>query len=47
VNEKTPVVSIIMGSQSDYEVMQHASKTLDQLNIEHEDVGSPHPGFRA
>lgn len=36
MNEKNATVSIIMGSQSDYEVMQHASKTLDQLGIEHE-----------
>ena len=30
------VVGIIMGSQSDWETMQHASDTLDRLNISHE-----------
>jgi 5-(carboxyamino)imidazole ribonucleotide mutase len=29
-------VSVIMGSKSDYEVMAHASKTLDELGISHE-----------
>lgn len=32
-----PLVSIVMGSKSDWAgVMEHASKTLDELNIEHE-----------
>ena len=30
------VVGIIMGSQSDWETMQHASETLDRLTISHE-----------
>ena len=30
------VVGIIMGSQSDWETMQHASDALDQLDISHE-----------
>jgi len=30
------IVGIIMGSQSDWEVMSHASETLDILGIEHE-----------
>src|SRR6266446_6910502 len=30
------VVGIIMGSQSDWETMQHASDTLDRLNISYE-----------
>jgi len=30
------IVGIIMGSQSDWEVMSHASETLDTLGIEHE-----------
>ena len=29
-------VGIIMGSRSDWETMEHASATLDSLNIEHE-----------
>jgi 5-(carboxyamino)imidazole ribonucleotide mutase len=31
-----PLVGIIMGSQSDWETMEHASDTLDRLNIGHE-----------
>lgn len=31
-----PKVSIIMGSQSDWTTMKHASSTLDALNIPHE-----------
>jgi len=30
------VVGVIMGSQSDWETMQHASRTLDKLGIPHE-----------
>ncbi|MDJ0928462.1 MAG: 5-(carboxyamino)imidazole ribonucleotide mutase [Gammaproteobacteria bacterium] len=30
------LVGIILGSQSDWEVMENASKTLDKLGIEHE-----------
>src|SRR5210317_2562876 len=29
-------VGIIMGSQSDWETMRHASETLDQLGVSHE-----------
>jgi 5-(carboxyamino)imidazole ribonucleotide mutase len=32
----TPLVGIIMGSQNDWPIMQHASKILDELNIAHE-----------
>ena len=32
----TAIVGIIMGSQSDWEVMSNASETLDTLGIEHE-----------
>jgi 5-(carboxyamino)imidazole ribonucleotide mutase len=31
-----PLVGIIMGSRSDWEIMSHASATLDSLGIEHE-----------
>ena len=31
-----PLISIIMGSKSDWETMEHATKTLDQLNIPYE-----------
>ncbi|MHB8521862.1 MAG: 5-(carboxyamino)imidazole ribonucleotide mutase [Limisphaerales bacterium] len=34
--EKKPLVGIIMGSQSDWETMQHASAQLDALNVPHE-----------
>ncbi len=34
--ESGPVIGIIMGSQSDWETMQHASQTLDRLGIAHE-----------
>lgn len=33
---KKPLVGIIMGSQSDWETMQHADATLNALGIEHE-----------
>jgi 5-(carboxyamino)imidazole ribonucleotide mutase len=32
----SPKVGVIMGSQSDWDTMQHASSTLDLLGIEHE-----------
>jgi 5-(carboxyamino)imidazole ribonucleotide mutase len=35
VNEKV-LVGIIMGSQSDWETMQHAAATLDSLGVAHE-----------
>jgi 5-(carboxyamino)imidazole ribonucleotide mutase len=31
-----PTVAILMGSQSDWDVMQNASKTLDELGLQHE-----------
>ena len=33
---ETPVVGIIMGSQSDWETMRHAAETLAQLGVTHE-----------
>ncbi|MBZ5631150.1 MAG: 5-(carboxyamino)imidazole ribonucleotide mutase [Acidobacteriia bacterium] len=40
---KTPVVAIVMGSDSDLEVMREASKALDEFGIPHEmDVTSAH-----
>src|ERR1700732_1915717 len=33
---KPPLVGIIMGSSSDWETMQHAAKTLEELNVPHE-----------
>ncbi len=35
-NKQTPLVGIIMGSQSDWETMQHAAAQLTELNIPHE-----------
>ena len=32
----SPLVGLIMGSQSDWETMQHASSTLDTLGVRHE-----------
>lgn len=32
----TPLVGIIMGSQSDWPTMQHASQLLDELGVAHE-----------
>ena len=31
-----PLVGVIMGSQSDWETMQHAAKQLEALNVPHE-----------
>jgi 5-(carboxyamino)imidazole ribonucleotide mutase len=36
VNKRAPLVGIIMGSTSDWETLEHASKTLDELNVPHE-----------
>jgi len=33
---RRPAVGIIMGSQSDWQTMQHAARTLDSLGIAHE-----------
>jgi len=39
----TPVVGIVMGSQSDWDTMQHAARMLDELGVTHEArVGSAH-----
>ena len=39
----SPLVGVIMGSRSDWEVMRHASETLDQLGVPHEvEVVSAH-----
>ena len=35
-NKKTPLVSIIMGSQSDWEFVKPASKILEEFSIPHE-----------
>lgn len=34
--QRAPLVGIIMGSQSDWETMQHASAQLDELGVPHE-----------
>src|SRR5271154_6789256 len=34
--EAKPIVGILMGSKSDWETMEHASKTLDDLGIAHD-----------
>jgi 5-(carboxyamino)imidazole ribonucleotide mutase len=36
MNEVGPAVGIIMGSQSDWQTMQHAAAALDRLGITHE-----------
>ncbi|HSA54105.1 MAG TPA: 5-(carboxyamino)imidazole ribonucleotide mutase [Gemmatimonadaceae bacterium] len=33
---ETPLVGVIMGSKSDYEFMQHACATLDELGVSYE-----------
>src|SRR6202049_3984162 len=35
-NTRQPLVGVIMGSTSDWETMEHASKTLEELGIPHE-----------
>jgi 5-(carboxyamino)imidazole ribonucleotide mutase len=43
MSEASCVIGIIMGSQSDWETMQHAAQTLDRLGIGHETrVASAH-----
>src|SRR6185503_10975605 len=32
----TPLIGIIMGSRSDWETMEHAAKTLEELGVPHE-----------
>jgi 5-(carboxyamino)imidazole ribonucleotide mutase len=36
VESKKPLVGIIMGSTSDWEAMEHAAKTLQELGVAHE-----------
>ena len=36
MSEAGPAVGVIMGSQSDWQTMQHAAATLDRLGIGHE-----------
>ena len=33
---RSPLVGVIMGSQSDWETMRHASEVLDELGVAHE-----------
>src|SRR5215470_9112223 len=35
-NDTKPLVGIIMGSTSDWETMQHAAQTLEELGVAHE-----------
>src|SRR5258708_24454604 len=43
MSEASCLIGIIMGSQSDWETMQHAAQTLDRLGIGHETrVASAH-----
>jgi 5-(carboxyamino)imidazole ribonucleotide mutase len=35
-NNEKPLVSVIMGSQSDWETMQHAASTLGEFEVPHE-----------
>jgi 5-(carboxyamino)imidazole ribonucleotide mutase len=34
--DKSPLIGVIMGSQSDWETMRHASETLNSLRVPHE-----------
>ena len=36
--ENKPLVSVIMGSQSDWDTMQHASSTLKDFAVQHENL---------
>lgn len=36
MNNHSPIVGVIMGSQSDWETMKHATSILDDLNIPYE-----------
>src|SRR5690348_9549514 len=36
VDSRQPLVGIIMGSSSDWETMEHAAKTLEELGVPHE-----------
>ena len=35
-NDENPLVSVIMGSRSDWETMRNASETLEKFNVPHE-----------
>ncbi len=35
-NDENPIVSVIMGSRSDWETMRNASETLDKFGVAHE-----------
>lgn len=42
-NQQAPLVGVVMGSQSDWETLQHAAATLETLGIAHEvEVVSAH-----
>ncbi|MGH8165202.1 MAG: 5-(carboxyamino)imidazole ribonucleotide mutase, partial [Rhodanobacteraceae bacterium] len=42
-DKKTPLVGVVMGSQSDWETLRHAAATLESLGIAHEaEVVSAH-----
>jgi 5-(carboxyamino)imidazole ribonucleotide mutase len=36
MSDSLPLVAVVMGSQSDWETLQHAAETLDALHIPHE-----------
>ena len=36
MSSTAPLVGVIMGSRTDWEVLQHASRTLDELDVPHE-----------
>lgn len=36
MNDQSPIIGVIMGSQSDWETMAHATAILDELNIPYE-----------
>ncbi len=43
INDSAPLVSVIMGSTSDWPTMEHASKTLKEFGVPHEcEVVSAH-----
>ena len=36
MTQQSPLIGVIMGSRSDWEVMRHAAETLDALGVAHE-----------
>ena len=36
MNDQSPIVGVIMGSQSDWDTMAHATSILDELKIPYE-----------